>query len=105
MKGSAVTLPWLDLVSSVVWAPYGGNETGRAVGDIIFGHQSPSGRLPITFPRRDADVPAMHGVSFGSQAGTVDYSEGCFVGYRWYNARGIEPEFPFGHVRRMSTLR
>ena len=98
IQGSAVSMPWVDEVAAVVWAPYGGSETGRAIGDILFGHQSPSGRLSLTFPKRDGDMPAIAGINFGSQEGVVEYTEGIFTGYRWYSARGLKPLFPFGHV-------
>lgn len=87
-------MPWIDEVAAVIWAPYGGNESGRALGDILFGHKSPSGRLSMTFPKRDQDVPAH--LSFRSQEGIVDYAEGVYVGYRSYEALQIEPLFAFG---------
>jgi beta-glucosidase len=90
-------MPWIDKVSTVLWAPYAGNETGSALGNILFGHQAPSGRLSITFPRREEDVPAF--LDFRSEMGKVNYNEGIFVGYKHYAARKIDPLFAFGHVR------
>jgi len=93
--GSAVAMPWLDKVKGVVLAWYGGNETGNAIADIVYGRVNPSGRLPLTFPRREVDASA--GLSRFSEQGKIHYDDGIYVGYKHYNARGISPLFPFGH--------
>ena len=69
----------------------------RREGRVQFGEANPGGRLPITFPRRDGDVPASTPQQYPGVGGVARYPEGVFVGYRRYDARGIEPLFPFGH--------
>lgn len=93
--GSAVSMPWLDNVESVVWPWYGGNEAGNAIADIVYGAVNPSGRLPITLPKRELDIAA--NLNFKSARTKTYYEEGIWVGYRHFNARGIEPMYPFGH--------
>ncbi|KAL1407898.1 hypothetical protein Q8F55_007334 [Vanrija albida] len=93
--GSAISMPWLDSVDAVVYAWYSGNEGGNAIADVIYGAYNPSGRLPITFPKREIDIPAA--LNFHNARTQVMYGEGVWVGYKHYNARGIEPLFPFGH--------
>lgn len=93
--GSAVAMPWINKVKSVVLAWYGGNETGNAIADVVYGNINPSGRLPITFPLRETDTSAA--LSRHSEAGRIHYTDDIYVGYRHYNARGITPLFPFGH--------
>jgi beta-glucosidase len=69
---------------------------GNAIADVLFGKVNPSGKLPLTFPAREEDIPAYG--SFGSENNNVRYSEGLFVGYRWYDKRNVKPLFPFGYV-------
>ncbi|RME80975.1 MAG: beta-glucosidase, partial [Caldilineae bacterium] len=92
--GSPLTMPWLDDVAAVVQAWYGGQEAGNAIADVLFGDAEPAGRLPTTFPRRLADNPAY--LNYPGENGHVLYGEGLFVGYRYYDKKGIEPLFPFG---------
>lgn len=93
--GSAVSMPWLEYVDSVMWPWYGGNEAGNAIADIVYGKVNPSGRLPITLPKRELDIAA--NLNFKSARTKTYYEEGIWVGYRHFNARGIEPMYPFGH--------
>jgi beta-glucosidase len=86
---------WVDRVPAIVEAFYPGQEGGRALAEILFGDVSPSGRLPLTFPKRWEDCPA-----YGTYPGRKDvayYSEGIFVGYRHFDKENIAPRFPFGH--------
>ena len=92
--GAPVSLPWLDEVPAVLLAFYPGQEGGDALAAVLAGEIDPSGRLPVTFPRRLADTPAFLDYPNGREA---RYGEGIFVGYRWYDKRAIEPAFPFGH--------
>lgn len=93
--GSAVSMPWIDKVDAVVYAWYGGNESGNALADILYGHVNPSGRLPLSLPKREIDIAA--NLSAKSARRRIEYSEGIWMGYRHFNARGIAPLFPFGH--------
>ncbi|WP_229924956.1 glycoside hydrolase family 3 C-terminal domain-containing protein [Streptomyces sulfonofaciens] len=103
--GSAVTMPWLDDVRGVVEQWYAGQEVGNAIAAVLFGDVNPSGKLPVTFPRSLADVPAHTSAQWpGNGRDAVRYSEGMQVGYRWYDARGIEPLFPFGHGLSYTTF-
>ncbi len=100
--GTAVTMPWLDQAGAVVEAWYGGSKGGDAVANVLFGDVNPSGKLPMTFPVSEADLPhpdlkkptrgAKPGLSF-----SVDYSEGAKVGYKWYEAEKKPVLFPFGY--------
>ena len=93
--GSPIPMPWLDAVRAVLWVWYPGQELGDALADVLLGDADPGGRLPTTFARRLQDTPAF--VDYPGEFGRVRYGEGVFVGHRWYDARGIEPLFPFGH--------
>ncbi len=99
IAGSPVAMPWLGQVPAVLQAWYGGSEAGTALAAVLFGDVNPSGRLPCTFPARLADSPA-HAAGLARQYpgenGTVHYDEGLLVGYRWFDAKRIEPLFPFG---------
>jgi beta-glucosidase len=100
VAGSPVAMdPWLGKVPVVLQAWYAGMEGGNALAAILFGDVNPSGRLPCTFPRRLADSPAhVSGLSrhYPGENGTVHYDEGLLVGYRWNDAKQVEPLFPFG---------
>jgi beta-glucosidase len=93
--GSPVAMPWLDDVAAVLQLWFPGQEVGNTLADLLLGDTEPGGRLPVTFPRRMADTPAY--LSHPGEGGVARYDEGLFVGYRWYDAREIEPLFPFGH--------
>lgn len=93
--GSAVELPWIEKVPSVVLMWYAGMEGGSAVADIVFGDVNPSGKLPVTFPKRLEDSPAHAIGQYNDQ--DCAYEEGLLVGYRYYDTRQVEPLFPFGH--------
>jgi beta-glucosidase len=93
---------WIDRVPAVLYAWYGGQEVGHAVGDLLFGIAAPSGKLPVTFPRRIEDSTA-----YGHYPGEnlhVEYAEGIFVGYRGFDRKKVEPLFPFGHGLSYTTF-
>jgi beta-glucosidase len=94
--GSAVTMPWVDSVRGVLEAWYPGQEDGNAIASVLFGDTNPSGKLPVTFPKSLSDVPASTPAQWPGVNGQVQYSEGLDVGYRWYDAKNIQPLFPFG---------
>lgn len=94
--GSPVAMDaWLDQVPAVLMMWYGGQEGGHAIASVLFGDFTPSGKLPVTFPRKIEDTPA-YGHYPGENLHT-EYAEGIYVGYRHYDRAGIEPLFPFGH--------
>lgn len=92
-SGSAVTMPWAGRVRGIVEAWYPGQEYGTALAALLFGDTNFSGKLPVTFPRSLADVPAATPAQWPGGA----YSEDVRVGYRWYDAQATEPLFAFGH--------
>src|SRR5438309_6031645 len=109
--GGPVKMPWLDKVKGVVEAWYPGQEQGNAIANVLFGVVNPSGKLPETFPRAEADLPTntpqqWPGVSVAGDAvgPHSTYSERLEVGYRWYDDRGIAPLFPFGHGLSYTTF-
>jgi beta-glucosidase len=92
--GAAVAMPWLSEVPAVLHGWFPGQEGGAALVDVLLGDVSPSGKLPVTFPKRIEDEPWFG--NFPGQGGKVSYKEGTLVGYRWYDTRKLEPLFPFG---------
>jgi len=94
--GDPVLMPWLGQVAAVVEAWYPGEEDGNAIAPVLFGDVNPSGKLPITFPASDNAVPASTPAQYPGVNGTATYSEGLNVGYRWDDAEGVTPLFPFG---------
>ncbi|QUQ64851.1 glycoside hydrolase family 3 C-terminal domain-containing protein [Kutzneria sp. CA-103260] len=94
--GSAVTMPWVNNVAGILEAWYPGQEDGNAIASVLFGDTNPSGKLPVSFPKSLADVPAHTQAQWPGSNGQVQYSEGVKVGYRWYQAQNIAPLFPFG---------
>ena len=95
--GGPVLMPWLRSVRGVVEAWYPGQGDGAAVASVLFGATDPSGHLPETFPTSLSEIPTASQSQFPGVDGTVAYSEGLDVGYRWYDAKRITPLFPFGY--------
>ncbi len=93
--GSPVTMPWLDSVPAVMQVWFPGEEFGNSVADVLLGDAEPGGRLPMTIPKQLSDTPAY--LTHPGRNGVAGYDEGLFIGYRWYDSRSIEPQFPFGH--------
>ncbi len=93
-SSAPVGMPWIDVVRAVLLAHYPGMEGGRALADIVTGQVNPSGRLVVTFPRRYADNPTLGNYPGGRD---VHYGERLRVGYRHYDAAGLDVLFPFGH--------
>lgn len=102
-SGAPVAMPWADRVPAIVQAWLGGEASGGAIADVLHGLVDPSGRLAETFPVRMADMAAY--LTFPSRPQRlVPFGEGVFTGYRWHDARGIEPLFPFGHGLSYTTF-
>jgi beta-glucosidase len=102
--GGPVIMPWVNEVSAVLEAWYPGIRGGEAIAGILFGEVNPSAKLPVTFPKSEADLP--HTTIEPPAAGApgaanpppfeLNYSEGMKVGYKWFDAGNKEPLFPFG---------
>jgi beta-glucosidase len=114
--GGPVTMPWIDSASAVLEAWYPGIKGGEAIAGVLFGGVNPTGKLPMTFPRAEADLPhpkladqpaagpddmkpIFPGAPFkiNTRQFEIDCTEGLKVGYKWYEAEGKAPLFPFGH--------
>src|ERR1039458_6981027 len=98
MGGGAVEMgSWLAKTPALLYGWYPGLEGGNALARVLFGDVNPSGKLPCTFPKRLEDSPAHALGAYPGTNGTVTYTEGLLVGYRWFDTKNIEPQFPFGH--------
>ncbi len=100
--GAPVTMPWLEHVDGVVDAWFGGEEVGNAITDVLTGNYNPSGKLCITFPRKWSDEPAYK--TYMPKDSVAHYSEGIFVGYRYFDKNDITPLFPFGYGLSYTTF-
>jgi len=112
--GSPVTMPWADQVSGILEAWYGGSRGAEAIARVLFGAVNPTAKLPITFPKSEADLPhlsivkppresttngepdAWKKIAAGLPAFQTTYDEGLKVGYKWYDAEHKQVLFPFG---------
>ena len=111
--GTAVTMPWLGKVSGIVEAWYAGSSGHKALANVLVGEVNPTGKLAMTFPKNDADLPhpvipplsaedegqgtgAVNGRAHSESKYTMHYDEGLKVGYKWYESEHKEPLFPFG---------
>ena len=101
-NGSPVSMPWADDVNAILEAYLGGEASGEAVVDLLFGVANPSGKLAETFPNTLKDTPCYN--NFPGNRLTVEYREGLFVGYRYYEKVGAEVLFPFGHGLSYTTF-
>lgn len=93
-NGGPLALPWESQVPAILEAWYPGQEGGRALARILFGFTNPSGRLPDTLAYKLEDHASVR--NYPGDGITVSYEEGLFVGYRHFDAAGIEPHYPFG---------
>lgn len=102
MNGSAVTLPWADRAPAIIEAWLGGQAGGGAIADVLTGRVNPSGKLSETFPARLKDTPSYP--DFPARNREANYGEGIFIGYRYYDARKLQPIFPFGFGLSYTTF-
>lgn len=91
--GGPVLTPWRTQTAAILEAWYPGTEGGAAIADLLFGRVEPSGRLPATFPAGLDQLPDPS----TPHKGDVTYREGATVGYKWYDTKGFEPAYAFGH--------
>jgi beta-glucosidase len=118
--GGPVTMPWAGQVSGILEAWYAGSGGSDAVANVLFGAVNPSAKLPVTFPRTEADLPhptivkppkvtvdadreGWKRIAAGLPAFQVTYDEGVKVGYKWYDAENKQVLFPFGHGLSYTT--
>ena len=94
-NGSPVEMPWEAQVPAILESYLAGEGVGEAQAALLFGEKNPCGRLAETFPLRVQDNPAW--LDFGKDKDIVYYGEGIFVGYRYYDTKGMQVLFPFGH--------
>jgi beta-glucosidase len=95
---------WVDAVPAIVQAWYSGQDDGNVIADVLFGNVNPSGKLPITFPRRREDTGVTTAEQYPGLNGRGLYSEGVFVGYRHFDKDNIAPQFAFGHGLSYTTF-
>jgi len=116
--GGPVSMPWIGAVSGVFEAWYPGIGGGEAIADLLFGAVNPSGRLPITFAKDDADLPnpRIPGMTEDNKpqrdlgkdphsSFVATYPEGLAVGYRWFEEQHRQPLFAFGHGLSYATFK
>lgn len=101
-NGAPVEMPWLGQTAAVLEGYLGGQALGGAMADLLFGHVSPSGKLAETFPQKLSHNPSH--LNFPGEGDKVEYKEGLFVGYRYYDAKQIDPLFPFGFGLSYTTF-
>jgi beta-glucosidase len=118
--GNPVTMPWVQAPAAILEAWYAGSDGANALGNVLFGTVNPSGKLPNTFPKSEADLPHLtvtqppaHPFSGpvspetwakGAPAFQVKYDEGLKVGYKWYDAEKKQVLFPFGYGLSYTTF-
>ena len=103
ISGSPVSMPWADKADAIVQGWYGGTESGNALADVLTGKINPSGRLPFSVPFKYEDGPIKTESQYpgikaeGDEYWQTHYSEGVYIGYRWYDSKEVPVQWPFGH--------
>ncbi|MFA9379558.1 MAG: glycoside hydrolase family 3 C-terminal domain-containing protein [Acetanaerobacterium sp.] len=101
-NGSPVELAWADKVKGILEVYLGGQAVGKATVDLLYGDANPSGKLAETFPLRLEDTPSF--LHFPGDGKTAEYREGVFVGYRYYDSKGMPVRYPFGYGLSYTTF-
>lgn len=110
ISGSPVSMPWASSVAAILQDWYLGSEAGNSLADVLSGDVNPSGKLPFTVPASLGDTPVQTERQYPGikreEGYILDeyYDEGIFVGYRWYDSKGIAPQFPFGYGLSYTTF-
>lgn len=109
ISGTPVAMPFADKVPAILQAWYLGSETGNALADVLTGAVCPSGKLPFTFPKLLSDGPLKTerqypGIKDGNGNWQEYYDEGIYVGYRWYDTKEIDVQWPFGYGLSYTTF-
>jgi len=102
--GSAVLMPWADKVPAILETWYPGALAGTSLVDLLSGGVDPSGKLPVTFPTSDSQMPDSTAATFPGTDGRTLYSDGIDVGYRWYETNGVTPAYSFGFGLSYTTF-
>ncbi|WP_026485768.1 glycoside hydrolase family 3 C-terminal domain-containing protein [Caldanaerobius polysaccharolyticus] len=102
MNGSAIEMPWIDKVKGVFECYLAGQGVGKAIAELLFGKGNPCGKLAETFPKKLSDNPSY--LNFPGEKDRVEYREGIFVGYRYYDKKDMEVLFPFGYGLSYTTF-
>ena len=93
--GAPMLTEWSDKVKAVLCVYLGGQGVGKATVELLYGEKNPSGKLAETWPKKLSDNPSY--LNFPGVEGVVDYAEGVFIGYRYYDKKEMDVLFPFGH--------
>lgn len=101
-NGAPVAMPFVGKVNGILEAYLGGEGAGQAIADLLYGKANPCGKLAETFPQFIEHTPSYG--NFPGENGKVEYSEGIYVGYRWYEKHRIPPLFPFGYGLSYTTF-
>jgi len=101
-NGSPVVCPWADKAAAVLEMYLAGEGVGAAADALLWGEANPSGRLAESFPLRLEDTPCY--LDFARDPACTNYSEGVYVGYRWYDSRRMAVQWPFGHGLSYTTF-
>ena len=104
MGAGPVVMPWLPDVPAIIHAWFPGERFGPALADVLTGRAEPVGRLPITFPTDEATTSIQRPQQYPGVNGVATCSEELLLGYRWYQDRGVEPAYPFGHGLGYTTF-
>lgn len=105
--GNAFATPWLNNVKALLHCWYLGSTSGQTLAAVLSGDVNPSGKLPVTFAKEQQDYPCF---KYGEEGypgkdGQVHYKEGIYVGYRWFDTKGVKPQFPFGFGLSYTTFK
>jgi beta-glucosidase len=104
--GAPVLTPWRGQVRAILEAWYPGQQGGTAIARVLFGDADPAGRLPVTFPADPSQLQtAGDPMKYPGVAEEENYSEGVFVGYKWYDSHHLTPAFPFGYGLSYTSFR
>ena len=101
-NGSPVVLPWADKVKGILEVYLSGQAVGESTVDLLYGKVNPSGKLAETFPKRLQDNPSY--LNFPGTNRAVEYKEGVFIGYRYYDAKDMDVLYPFGFGLSYTTF-
>jgi len=101
--GDPVTMgKWIDKTPALLDIWYGGEEGGDALAAVLFGTANPSGKLPVTLPKKFEDAPSA--ANYPGKDLHTTYAEGIYIGYRYYDTKNVEPQFPFGFGLSYTTF-